>query len=113
MAKATDICARELRHPVTVKRKASTVDSLGQQTSAYATVTTGKAKIETLLGKELEQARVLVPQATTRITMRYRREIDERCRIYFGDRIFEIGYINNVEQRNLKLILTCSESRSV
>lgn len=113
MAKATAICSRELVHPVTVKRKPDTVDSLGQQTSDYATVATGKAKIETLLGKELEQARILAPQATTRVTMRYNSVIDELCRIYFGTRIFEVGYINNVEQRNKKLILMCSEPKIV
>ncbi len=60
-----------------------------------------------------EQARVLVPQANTRITMRWTPNIDERCIIQFGTRTFAVGSVNNVEQRNLKLVLTCSEPKSV
>ena len=105
--------AGKLRHRVTLQRKAAGVDSLGQPSTDWQNLRTYWASVRTLTGSELEKAKALVPQATTEIVMRYNPDASELCRAIFNDRIFNIGNVNNIDQRNIQLTLTCSEAKSV
>lgn len=110
--------AGSLRHRVSLQKKTPTTTELGQKVNQYLTQASGvPARIEPLLGSELEKAKALVPQASTMIVMRYFRQLTEGWRVVFADagvqRIFDIGNVIDVGYRHQKHVLTCSEAKSV
>ncbi len=106
-----NIAAGELRHRVIIEAKtADTTDSRGHPVRTWATsIENVAAKIETPTGRKMEIARQLVATATHIITMRYRVLSARDNRINFNGRIFNIGFQQNVEERNVRLELTCTE----
>lgn len=108
------INAGELRHRVAIQAKASTYDSRGQNSASWSTSTTVWAQIETLTGKELEQARKNYADATHRVTMRYlsAATLTTKNRLLFGSRALNIGSINKVDQVSESLIVICGEDQS-
>lgn len=108
-----NIDAGELRHLVTIQERTDTgPDSRGHPVLAWSDAVTGvPAKIENPAGRKLEIARQYVPTATTVITMRYRTISEKDNRIVFRGRTFNIGWANNIEERNVKLELICTEER--
>lgn len=98
---------------VTIQRQSTTIDDLGQETGDWETLNTRWAGLRTLVGSELERARQLVPEATTEITIRYYADLLVTDRILFKDRIFNIGVINDMDFARVKMVLTCSEPKSV
>lgn len=104
-----------LRHYITFQRETvSGTGDRGQATTAWAVVSGSSivnASVETLSGRELEIARQVHPEADTKITCRWRPGIRETDRINFAGRLFNIGWINNIDQRNRYLELYCTEDR--
>jgi len=74
-------------------------------TTVYANEPIG---FEVLTGRELELARQMAPNASHKITMRWKQNVAVvTWRIVFNGESFTVGNVNNVEYRNRKLILTC------
>lgn len=65
--------------------------------------------IKQLYGRESEQARQLVANATHRVTMRYLAGVKRDMRLKMGDRILYIGDVDNLEESNRYLVLLCEE----
>jgi SPP1 family predicted phage head-tail adaptor len=101
----------ELRHKVKIQEKFITsVGNAGNSVFSWRnTCGDVPACITTLNGREAEQARMLVAQATVKITFRYREGITSKNRIVKGSRVFNIGHLDNIDQRNLWLVATCTE----
>ncbi len=100
----------ELRHVITVENYTATgADGHGQPTGSWSTAETTYARIETLSGRLGEYARQLVQTATHRVAMRYTSNLTHRSRINFGGRIFAVGHVENVDERNQWLIATVAE----
>lgn len=131
-----NLSANELRHIVTIQAKivSATLDSRGHPVRTWEDATWDYAKIETPTGRKLELARQLVPTCTHVITMRYRLLDVQNNRIAFKSpepttigavetneptgpimttRYFNIGHQENVEERGVKLVLTCTEVKGV
>lgn len=77
------------------------------------------AQIRNIRGKEFIMADANQVKVSARINIRYRKdivdkdfELGEKLRINFNDRIFEIIYINNLEERNVELEIMVNEVRS-
>jgi SPP1 family predicted phage head-tail adaptor len=111
--------AGELRQRVAIEVDTTTDNTRGNKKRTWATmVVSGKplsavaCKIETPAGRKLELARQLVPSATHTITMRYRVLDVNANRLNCRGRIFYIGHQEDVEERHVKLILTCTEQLS-
>lgn len=107
------IKAGQLRDVLEIQRKSATGNSLGQPSSTWPKVTTVRGKITTLIGTEAEKARQLVPQATVEITIRYSALVKAGDRIVSDGVTYNVGLINDVDRRHHKMILTCSEPKSV
>ncbi len=103
----------ELRDVLEIQRKGTTPDTLGQKSSAFSRVAVVRGKISTLGGNEAEQARQLVPQATVEITIRYSSAVKVGDRITSAGKTYNIGHINDIDNRRHKMVLTCSEPKSV
>lgn len=76
------------------------------------------AKIRNIRGNEFIMAGANKVKVSARINMRYRKDVEEKyyelgkkMRLRFGKRIFEIEYINNLEERNIELELIVNEVR--
>lgn len=105
--------AGELRHVVTVQAQASGTGSRGQKTGAWESQTPqARAKIETLSGREAENARQLYAQASLQVTIRYWPGLTPKHRLLFGSRQLEIGHVDDLEQRNEWHVLLCSEAKT-
>lgn len=106
-----NIDAGDLRQRVTIQvRTDSGPDSRGHPVYEWEDdVTNVPAKIESPAGRKLEIARQYVPTATHVVTMRYRCISAKDNRIVFRGRTFNIGWAHNVEERDVKLELMCTE----
>lgn len=101
----------ELIHSVEIQTFTSTGrDAHGQPTGTWATVATRYARIEGLGGRAVEAARQLVNTATHRVAMRYTPHLTRSARIKFGSRILAVGYVENVDERNVWHLATCTEA---
>lgn len=112
---AWNIVAGELRHLVAIEEKTvSSTSTRGHAVRAWATGTgwgSVNAKIETPSGRKLELARQYVSTCSHVITMYFRNLDANRHRINFGGRIFSIGWVQNVEERGVAMILYCTEEK--
>lgn len=105
------IRASELRHKVELQRATQATGTLGQASRTWSRLDDVWAKIETLTGREAEQARKTFADAKIKITMRYYAGLTSEDRVRFGTRIFPIGLVDNVEERNREHVLYCTEER--
>lgn len=76
------------------------------------------AQIRNIRGNEFIMAGANQVKVSARINIRYRKDVEEKyyelgekLRLVFGKRIFEIVYINNLEERNIELELIVNEVR--
>jgi len=71
----------KLRFRVTLQRRTETQQPGGQPIQSYVDIATVKAAIRPLSGRELIAAQQVQFQANTEITIRWRGDIDETCRV--------------------------------
>lgn len=102
----------DLRHFITIERYTETQDSTGQPTRAYGTYATVRASVEPLGGKELFAAQSVMPDASTRITMRYLAGVVEKMRVLFEGVYYNILNVRDIEMRHRVMELTCSSGLS-
>lgn len=76
------------------------------------------AQIRTIRGNEFIMAAANQVKVSARINIRYRKDIEEKyfqlgekLRLKMNNRIFEIEYMNNLEERNIELELIVNEVR--
>lgn len=76
------------------------------------------AQIRNIRGNEFIMAGANQVKVSARINIRYRKDIEEKyfalgekLRLVLGQRIFEIVYINNLEERNIELEILVNEVR--
>lgn len=89
---------REFRTIATLQRDSGggTYDSFGQETKAWIDDSRIAVKIEALSGQEIEQARSLYARATYRVYTRWRDGMTTRKRLKVGDRVLNIGHVDNI-----------------
>lgn len=103
--------AGRIRHRLTLQRRDSTIGSRGQKATTFSDVATMRAAVETLSGREAEQARRLFASATLKVTTRYIAGVTVEDRFALGDRVLNIGHVHNWRERNEWLIILCAETR--
>ena len=83
----------------------------GEPVSGWDTYGTEWVSIESLSGEEVLRGVVPVAEATHRVKMRYRPDVNTAHRLLFGTRILEINHVDNVKEANRELWLTCKEKK--
>jgi SPP1 family predicted phage head-tail adaptor len=106
--------AGKLRHVVTIYDPAPVQDSQGGTSFGnLAPFAVTRARIESLLGRELYEAQQLVAQVTHKITIRWQRGIRAKQFVGFRspdlDRVFQIQHVRNPDDIPHLLILLCVE----
>jgi len=102
--------AGKLRHRLTILSPSEEQGATGDVTTSWLVVAVTWASIEPLSGREIMVAQQPVGEATHRVRMRYRAGIGHDYRLQFGERIFEIVSIGNIEERNAEYEILCREA---
>ena len=99
----------KLNRRVTIQRLEVTKDEYNADIESWVDAATVWAHIEPLRGREYWQAKQVVAEVTGRITIRYLTGIDEKMRVTYGDRVYNILAVINPEERNRVLQLLVKE----
>jgi SPP1 family predicted phage head-tail adaptor len=100
-----------LRHKVEIQEKATHRDSMGQEVVTWDAFGYAWASVEPLSGREQYYAQQRQASTTHKIKMRYQPGVKSYHRIKWGERFFDIDVPPlNTEERNIELILFCTEA---
>ncbi len=103
----------KLRQVINIyKLTAGALNAIGDTTTTEELITNGenvRAEVWSISGEERMSAMALNAEVTHKFRIRYLDEVDSSCIIYLGSRKFFIVYINNRNECNRELILTCKE----
>lgn len=86
----SNIAAGRLRHIVAIDRQVEIVDSHGDHLREWQNITSRRAEIKPLSGRELLLAQQVQSQVTVSIVMRYRSDVDASCRVRFNGATYNV-----------------------
>lgn len=99
----------KLRHKLSLETPSSTTDK-GKVTTTWYPAGEVFGDVVQLSGRELEQARQVVAEATHQITTRWSPDRFRAAqRLSMDGRYFHIENVNNRNERNREILLTCVE----
>lgn len=104
--------AGQLRHRATVRRPSSTLDSRGQRGGTDATIMADvPCSITPLSGRELEQARQTVAEASHRVEMYADPEhpLQPIDYLEIGRRILWVRWVQDLDEKGVAYALLCEE----
>jgi len=102
--------AGRLRHRITIQKKSEGArNTFNERLPDYSDLATVCARVRPVRGTERFEADASKPQITHMIEMRYGAPANPGYRIIFKDRVFEIIYVIDVEERHIKLEAMCIE----
>lgn len=105
-----------LRHVISFQQRSNSQDTVGQPLPTWSNVYTGiRAEIDQLSGRELYAASEKLAEANTKISLRYLPGLSQFLRIVHDGpnccggsyTIYDIGSIDDIEQRHEELRLIC------
>ena len=101
----------KLRHRVSLQSSTATANEFGEKIAAWSAYATVWAEIMPLQGRELENAQQISEKCDYEIFIRYNANVLSTHRVIYGSRTFEIQAVLNINERNEKLKLICTEIR--
>lgn len=106
--------AGSLKLRVTFQRQTYGKDGFGGTVENCADVCTVFASMRNLSGdeKRLTEHGGEAAVARTEFTVRYRSDIDEGMRVLYKGKVYNIRHVNNYNEENEKLIVTCDTGQS-
>jgi len=96
-----------LRKRVTIQRRSTAEDALGQQLLTWETIGTVWAEVEQISGRELLTASAERAENTARVTVRYRPDLVEKMRLLYGSIIYDITSVSDLDGRKRQLEVMC------
>ena len=115
MSRELPIPSAQLRHRLTIQQEVHTSDGAGGHTRSWQTVADVWAQIVPLgsganhIGREKWIAEQLQSEVTHRVWMRYRADVRPDMRLRFENRVFNIRYVINSEEKDAMLSLLVQE----
>jgi head-tail adaptor len=106
--------ASQMQHYVYIQTRTRTSDGEGGYTDTWTTTSSAiPAAISPIQARQLYQFRSIDVDATHLIRMRGRTTIDDSgiYQILFGERVFEVLTVENIQERNFEKVITCKERR--
>lgn len=98
-----------LNRRVTIQRLEVSKDHFNADIESWVDTATVWAHIEPLRGREYWQAKQVVGEVMGRITIRYLAGIDEKMRVTYGEKTYNILAVINPEEKNRMLQLLVKE----
>ena len=104
----------QLRHKVRIQRRTRSLDPYGQSQESWEDYLSVRAHIRPVSGKESAGGLSVNPSLTHTIAVRYKPTFGlplmmASNRVRFGERVFNIESVRNLEERNRWVILNCIE----
>jgi len=99
----------DLRHRITIQQPVESSNTFGEVEKTWQDIATVWASIEPLRGREYFDSQQINAEVTTRIRIRYRPGIKPKMRVVYGERIFDIQSVIDVEERHKEIHLMCKE----
>lgn len=107
--KCSKICSGNLRHKVELQKYTLAPDGMGGQIETWTTYATVWGQIKPISGIEGMMGMQLQAEVSHDILLRYRDDVDASHRVKYGDRLFNIRAVIDVEERKRWLDLRCEE----
>lgn len=85
------------------------IDELGQKQRNWEDIKSVYATVKSLRGSEFVEAQKVRSEQTYKVTTRYIKGITADMRIKYKDKIFNILYVDNVDEADYMLEMTCTE----
>jgi SPP1 family predicted phage head-tail adaptor len=102
--------AGELNKKITFQRATYTYDSRNEKIPTWTDEPTSThAAIITTGGREFYAAQKLNAETSAVIKIRYRSDLNTAMRIKYGNRIFHIISINDVDAKHIEMQIACKE----
>ena len=103
--------AGKLRHRITIQELSITKDPDGYNEDIENWVDFKKvwAEIEPLKGKEYWAAKQVVGEVTGRMKIRYLEGVNEKMRVIYGSKTYDIEAVINVDEKNKEMQLLVKE----
>lgn len=98
-----------LIHQVVIQHATVAQDAYGQPIETLATFATVWAEILPLRGVEMFTAQQFQSKVTAKIRIHYLNGVSPTMRVLYGARTYQIESIINTTERNIELVLMCSE----
>jgi len=99
----------KLNRRVTIQQLLVTKDEYNADIESWVDLKTVWAYVEPLAGREYWQAKQVVGEITGRITIRYLAGVNEKMRIIYGEKTYNILSVINPEEKNRILQLLVKE----
>jgi SPP1 family predicted phage head-tail adaptor len=101
----------KLRNKIEIQARMdpSTTNGYGEPTEEWETVLTVWGGITTPTGKQLYVAEQLQAEVSHIVLLRYCDALTPRHRLKFGERIFNISFVHNFDERNIQQEVFCKE----
>jgi SPP1 family predicted phage head-tail adaptor len=101
--------AGKLKHPIIIQEVTETQSETGAPAETWSTFAEVWAAIEPLRGREFFASKQIQAEVTTRIRIRYLEGITPKMRVLWGERIYLIDAIIDLEERHREMQLMCRE----
>ena len=101
-----------LRKRITLQRRSTAEDGLRQQLLTWSDVATVFAQVEQLSGRELMTANAEYAENTARITIRFRTDVVEKMRIWYGAVVYDITSVSDIDGTRRELQISCKTGLS-
>ena len=101
-----------MRKRITLQRRSTAEDGLRQQLLTWSDVATVFAQVEQLSGRELMTANAEYAENTARITIRFRTDVVEKMRIWYGAVVYDITSVSDIDGTKRELQLNCKTGLS-
>lgn len=100
------------RNRITFQKQDNVQDDEGHWVTDLIDFTQCWAEIKSIRGNEFIMAGANAVDVTARITIRYNPLITDDMHIKFGNKIYNITFINNLEEKNIEMEILASEVRN-
>jgi SPP1 family predicted phage head-tail adaptor len=104
----TPLRSGDLRRRITLQRRTTGQDSVGQAATTWQNVATVWASIDPATGREGVIGQALQAEVTHTITIRYRPNVTAAMRAVYQGATYNIECVIDVEQRHVAMTLLCT-----
>ncbi len=104
----TNIAAGRLRHVVSIERQVEIIDSNGDHSREWEYVTSLRAEVKDLSGRELLLAQQVQSSVSTDIVTRFNASVDATCRIKHNGVVYNVtAVIHDANSGREFMVLRC------
>ena len=102
---------QNMRHRIDIQQRSDSTDTFGQQIKIWKTVATVWAAVEPILTGDglVYPGQSIQYETMIQVVIRYMSGLTPKMRVMFNNRPLEILSVENVQERNRIIVMTCRE----